>query len=70
MPEPARVLVCRDHETITEINKRPMTEATVTKKSKNPKALKLLPDELMGQLLARMQSRDAESILSESGLAG
>lgn len=47
-----------------------MTEATVTKKSKNPKALKLLPDELMGQLLARMQSRDAESILSESGLAG
>ncbi|MGF6840595.1 hypothetical protein QF001_004462 [Paraburkholderia youngii] len=47
-----------------------MTEATVTKKSKNPKAPKLFPDELIDQLLAQVQSKDAESILGESGLAG
>lgn len=47
-----------------------MTEATVTKKSKNPKAPKLFPDELIDQLLAQVQGKDAESILGESGLAG
>ncbi|MGF6447588.1 hypothetical protein QF002_008464 [Paraburkholderia youngii] len=47
-----------------------MTEATVTKKSKNPRAPKLFPDELIDQLLAQVQSKDAESILGESGLAG
>ncbi|ONY64057.1 IS256 family transposase, partial [Burkholderia cenocepacia] len=47
-----------------------MTDATVTKKSKNPKAPKLFPDELIDQLLAQVQSKDAESILGESGLAG
>ncbi len=47
-----------------------MTEATVTKKSKNAKAPKLFPDELIDQLLAQVQSKDAESILGESGLAG
>ncbi|SIT68587.1 Transposase, Mutator family [Burkholderia sp. b14] len=46
-----------------------MTEAKV-KKSKNPKAPKLFPDELIGQLLAQVQSKDAESILGESGLTG
>ena len=47
-----------------------MTEATVTKKSKNPKAPKLFPDELIDQLLAQIQNKDAESVLGESGLAG
>ena len=47
-----------------------MTDATVNKKSKNPKAPKLFPDELIDQLLAQVQSKDAESILGESGLAG
>ncbi len=47
-----------------------MTETTVTKKSKNPKAPKLFPDELIDQLLAQVQNKDAESILGESGLAG
>ncbi|MBN3837739.1 IS256 family transposase, partial [Burkholderia sp. Ac-20344] len=47
-----------------------MTDATVTKKSKNPKTPKLFPDELIDQLLAQVQSKDAESILGESGLAG
>ncbi|PPB82859.1 MULTISPECIES: hypothetical protein [Mycetohabitans] len=47
-----------------------MTEATVIKKSKNPKAPKLFPNELIDQLLAQVQSKDAESILGESGLAG
>jgi transposase-like protein len=47
-----------------------MTEATVTKKSKNRKAPKLLPDELIDQLLAQIQNKDAESVLGESGLAG
>jgi len=41
-----------------------MTDATVTKKSKNPKAPKLFPDELIDQLLAQVQGKDAESILS------
>ncbi|HDR9282877.1 transposase, partial [Burkholderia cenocepacia] len=31
-----------------------MTDATVTKKSKNPKAPKLFPDELIDQLLAQV----------------
>ncbi|VBT50540.1 transposase mutator family protein [Burkholderia pseudomallei] len=32
-----------------------MTDATVSKKSKNPKAPKLFPDELIDQLLAQVQ---------------
>ncbi|MGF6439765.1 hypothetical protein QF001_000518 [Paraburkholderia youngii] len=44
-----------------------MTEATVTKKSKNPKAPKLFPDELIDQLLAQIKNKDAESVLGESG---
>lgn len=47
-----------------------MTDATVSKMSKNPKAPKLFPDELIGQSLAQVQGKDAESILGESGLAG
>src|ERR1700754_3416219 len=47
-----------------------MTEATVTKKSKNPKAPKLLSDELIDQPLAQIQNKDAESVLGQSGLAG
>ena len=48
-----------------------MTDITsMTKKSKNPKAPKLFPDELIDQLLAQVQNRNAESILGESGLAG
>ena len=47
-----------------------MTDTALNKKSKNPKAPKLFPDELVDQLLAQVQSKDAESILGESGLAG
>lgn len=43
---------------------------STTKKSKKPKAPKLFPDELIDQLLAQVQNKDAESILGESGLAG
>ncbi len=47
-----------------------MTDATVTKKSKNPRAPKPFSDEPIDELLAQVQSRDAASILGESGLAG
>jgi putative transposase len=43
---------------------------STTKKAKKPKAPKLFPDELIDQLLAQVQNKDAESILGESGLAG
>lgn len=43
---------------------------STTKKTKKPKAPKLFPDELIDQLLAQVQNKDAESILGESGLAG
>ncbi len=42
----------------------------MTKKSKKSSAPKLFPDELIDQLLAQVQNKDAESILGESGLAG
>jgi transposase-like protein len=45
-------------------------EMSPTKKPKKPKAPKLFPDELIDQLLAQVQNKDAESILGESGLAG
>lgn len=41
-----------------------------TKKTKEPKAPKLFPDELINQLLAQVQNKNSESILGESGLAG
>ena len=41
----------------------------MTKKSKNPKAPKLFPDELIDRLLAQIQNKDAESVLGESGRA-
>lgn len=47
-----------------------MTEAMTTKKPKKPKSPDLIPVELIDQLLAQVQSKDAESILGESGLAG
>src|SRR5438067_1848447 len=47
-----------------------MTDTTVIKKNKTPKAPKRFPDELIDQLLAQVESKDAESILGESGLAG
>jgi putative transposase len=48
-----------------------MTEAmSPTKKPKKPKAPKLFSDELIDQLLAQVQNKDAESILGESALAG
>ena len=46
-----------------------MNDATVTKKCKNLKAAKLLPVGLVDQLLARVQSKDVESSVGESGLA-
>jgi hypothetical protein len=47
-----------------------MTETTsMTKKSKKPSAPKLFPDELIGQLLAQVQSKDAESIPVEQATA-
>lgn len=48
-----------------------MTDTMTTpKKPKKPKAPKLFPDELIDQLLAQVQNKNAESILGESGLAG
>jgi len=48
-----------------------MTETMTTKTRKTKaKAAKLFPDELIDQLLAQVQNKDAESILGESGLAG
>ncbi|NHR05803.1 IS256 family transposase, partial [Chromobacterium haemolyticum] len=47
-----------------------MTVAMTTKKLKKLKAPKLIPDELIDQLLAQAEGKDAESILGESGLAG
>jgi putative transposase len=48
-----------------------MTDTMTTKTRKTKaKALKLFPDELIDQLLAQVQNKDAESILGESGLAG
>ena len=48
-----------------------MTEAmSTTKKTKKSKAPQLFSDELIDQLLAQVQHKDAHSILGESGLAG
>ena len=48
-----------------------MTDTMTTKSRKTKaKASKLFPDELIDQLLAQVQNKDAESILGESGLAG
>lgn len=47
-----------------------MTVAMTTKKLKKAKPAKLIPDELIDQLLAQIENKDAESILGESGLAG
>ena len=48
-----------------------MTDTMTTKTRKTKaKAPKLFPDELIDQLLAQVQNKDAESILGESGLAG
>lgn len=43
---------------------------TLAMTAKKPKTPKLLPDELIDQLLAQVEGKDAESILGESGLAG
>jgi transposase-like protein len=48
-----------------------MTKAmNTTKKTKKPKAPQLFSDELIDQLLAQVQNKDAQFILGESGLAG
>ena len=49
-----------------------MTDTMMTTKTRKTKAKasKLFPDELIDQLLAQVQNKDAESILGESGLAG
>jgi putative transposase len=48
-----------------------MTDTMTTKSRKSKaKASKLFPDELIDQLLAQVQNKDAGSILGESGLAG
>lgn len=46
------------------------TTMSTVKKPKKPKSPKLFSDELIDQLLAQVQNKDAESILGESGLAG
>lgn len=46
------------------------TTMSTTKKPRKPKAPRLFPDELIDQLLAQVQNKDAESVLGESGLAG
>jgi hypothetical protein len=47
-----------------------MTEVMTIKKPKKQKAAYPFPVELIDQLLAQVENRDAESILGESGLAG
>lgn len=47
-----------------------MTDAMTTKKPKKVKAPYPFPVELIDQLLAQVENKDAESILGESGLAG
>lgn len=47
-----------------------MTEIMSTKKPKKKKQPYPFPVELIDQLLAQVQNKDAESILGESGLAG
>lgn len=47
-----------------------MTVAMSSKKPKKPALSQLIPDELIDQLLAQIENKDAESILGESGLAG
>jgi transposase-like protein len=47
-----------------------MTDVMTTKKPKKQKAPPPFPVELIDQLLATVQNKDAESILGESGLAG
>jgi transposase-like protein len=47
-----------------------MTITMNPKKPKTRKSPKLFPDELIDQLLAQVEHKDAESILGESGLAG
>src|ERR1700709_1732462 len=47
-----------------------MTDVMTTKKPKKQKAPYPFPVELIDQLLAQVENKDAESILGESGLAG
>ncbi len=47
-----------------------MMDHTTMAKAKKTQETKLFPDELIDQLLAQVQNKDAESILGESGLAG
>jgi hypothetical protein len=47
-----------------------MTEVMSTKKPRKQKAAYPFPVELIDQLLAQVENKDAESILRESGLAG
>ena len=47
-----------------------MTDAVIAKKPKKQKAADPFPVELTDQLLAQVANKDAESILSENGLAG
>jgi putative transposase len=47
-----------------------MTEVMTTKKPKKQKTAYPFPVELIDQLLAQVENKDAESILGESGLAG
>jgi putative transposase len=47
-----------------------VTDVMTTKKPKKQKAAYPFPVELIDQLLAQVENKDAESILGESGLAG
>lgn len=47
-----------------------MTDVMTAKKPKKQKVPSLIPVELLDQLSAQVQNKDAESILGESGLAG
>jgi putative transposase len=47
-----------------------MTDIMTTKKPKKQKAPYPFPVELIDQLLAQVENKDAESILGETGLAG
>ncbi|CAD9220555.1 transposase [Burkholderia cenocepacia] len=66
MREPARLLVCRGHETITELTSYDRCNSDQEEQgSEGTEGVSRRTDD---QLLAQVQGKNAESILGESGL--
>lgn len=66
MREPVRLLVCRGHETITELTSYDRCNSDQEEQeSEDTEGVSRRTDD---QLLAQVQGKNAESILGESGL--